>query len=253
MSRNGRKTKTPFDVIAGRNAVLAALAAGTREVASVVLDRSATGPAADEVRALAARQGVRLLVADGRDLDRLAKGDFHQGFAAYVTAAPAPPWEELVARAASGRPLLVLDHIEDPRNLGAAVRSAAAFGAGGVLIPSRRQAAVTPVVAKTAEGGLEHVPVITVTNVHQTVRRLKEAGVWCYGLERDGEGIVGQVEFAANAAFILGGEDAGLGKAVRRDCDVVVAIPLPGGVTSLNVAATAAITLYEYRRQHGPP
>jgi 23S rRNA (guanosine2251-2'-O)-methyltransferase len=236
--------------VAGRNSVLAALEAGRRTVAAVVVDRGAGGRSLDEIKRRAAAAGVTLNVTSARELTGLVGGDFHQGVAAYVAKAPTPDWETLMAAARGGRPFVVLDHVEDPRNLGSVVRSAAAFGAGAVLFPPRRQVQVTPTVAKVAEGGLEYVPVVPVSNVAQFLRQVKDAGVWRYGLEADGEARMGELEFGAQAAFVFGGEGAGLSHAARGECDAVVAIPRLAAVSSLNVAAAAAITLYEFRRQH---
>ncbi len=250
MARRKRRSGAPFDVVVGANSVRAALAAGTRTVHTVMVDRAGGGEAADEIRRLARAAGAELNVVESRELTKLAGGDFHQGVAAYVAKAQTPPWDELVAGPRAGRPFVVLDHVEDPRNLGSVVRSAAVFGAGGVFFPPRRQVQVTPSVAKVAAGGLEYVPVVPVTNVAQFLREAKEVGIWCYGLEADGEALMGELKFDGGAAFVLGGEDVGLSATARNECDAVVAIPLAGNVPSLNVAAAAAVTLYEFRRQH---
>ncbi len=250
MPRPGRRGRLPFEIIAGRNSVRAALEARRREVATVVLDRSAGGVPVDEIRRLAGEAGARLNVASSRDLTKLVGGDFHQGVAAYVARIPTPTWEELAAAARAGRPLVVLDHVEDPRNLGAVVRAAAALGAGGVFFPPRRQVGITPAVAKVAEGGLEYVPTLPVSNVGGFLGQVKDAGIWRYGLEADGEGQMGELDFDEGAAFVFGGEGTGLSLAARRECDAVVAITLASDVSSLNVAAAAAVTLYEFRRQH---
>jgi len=250
VARRKRRPSAPFDIVVGRNSVLAALGAGTRTVHTVIVDRTGGGEAVDEIRRLAREVGAELNVVANRELTELAGGDFHQGVAAYVARKQTPAWEELVAESRGGKPFVVLDHVEDPRNLGSVVRSAAAFGAGGVFFPPRRQVQVTPSVAKVAEGGLEYVPVVPVANVAQFLRQVKEAEIWCYGLEADGEARMDELEFGRGAAFVLGGEGVGLSAAARRECDAVVAIPLAGNVPSLNVAAAAAVTLYEFRRQH---
>jgi 23S rRNA (guanosine2251-2'-O)-methyltransferase len=250
MPRRRRRPGRPFDVVAGRNSVLAALEAGRRAVVTVVVDRTAGGRVIDEIRQTARAAGVTLNVTSGRELTDLVGGDFHQGVAAYVEKGSTPTWEELMAAARAGRPFVVLDHVEDPRNLGSVVRSAAAFGAGGVFFPPRRQVQVTPAVSKVAEGGLEYVPVIPVSNVAQFLRQVQEAGMWRYGLEADGEARMGELEFGAGAAFVFGGEGAGLSLAARNECDAVVSIPRITEISSLNVAAAAAITLYEFRRQY---
>ena len=252
MARRRRRPARPFDIVGGRNSVLAALEAGRRTVATVVVDRNAGGSAIDEIRQKAAAAGVTLNVTSGRELTDLVGGDFHQGVAAYVEKTPTPTWEALMETARAGRPFVVLDHVEDPRNLGSVIRSAAAFGAGAVLFPPRRQVQVTPTVAKVAEGGLEYLPVVPVSNVAQFLRQVKDAGIWRYGLEADGEARMGELEFGAGAAFVFGGEGVGLSLAARNECDAVVSIPRVTEVSSLNVAAAAAITLYEFRRQNPP-
>jgi 23S rRNA (guanosine2251-2'-O)-methyltransferase len=250
VARRKRRSSAPFDVVVGRNSVMAALSAGTRTVHTVIVDRAGGGEAVDEIRGLARAMGAELNVVESRELTKLAGGDFHQGVAAYVAKKQTPAWEELVAESRGGKPFVVLDHVEDPRNLGSVVRSAAAFGAGGVFFPPRRQVQVTPSVTKVAEGGLEYVAVVPVANVAQFLRQVKEAEIWCYGLEADGEARMDELEFDRGAAFVLGGEGEGLSAAARKECDAVVAIPLAGNVPSLNVAAAAAVTLYEFRRQH---
>lgn len=252
MARRRRRPGRPFDIVAGHNSVLAALEAGGRTVATVVVDRNAGGKAIDEIRQKAAAAGVTLNVTSNRELTDLVGGDFHQGVAAYVEKTPTPTWEALMETARAGRPFVVLDHVEDPRNLGSVIRSAAAFGAGAVLFPPRRQVQVTPTVAKVAEGGLEYLPVVPVSNVAQFLRQVKDAGIWRYGLEADGEARMGELEFGAGAAFVFGGEGVGLSLAARNECDAVVSIPRVTEISSLNVAAAAAITLYEFRRQNPP-
>lgn len=251
--RGGRRGRgnQPFDVVVGRHSVAAALKAGRRAVTAIVIDGGAGGPAIDEIRALARAAAVPVSNVMGRDLEPLAGGDFHQGVAAYAEKLPEVLLEDVAAAAVEGgKPLVVLDHVEDPRNLGAVIRSAAAMGAAGVIIPERRQAPITPAVGKAAEGGLEYVAVVSVGNIAQALRKLKDAGVWCYALEADGEAAVGQFDFGKGAAMVLGGEDAGVSGPARRECDAVVAIPLARGVGSLNVAAAAAVALFEYRRQY---
>jgi 23S rRNA (guanosine2251-2'-O)-methyltransferase len=250
MGRRGRRAPPPFDIIAGRNSVRAALVAGRRNVATVVVDRNAGGEVVDEIRRLAGEAGAQLNVTSGHELGRLVGGDFHQGVAAYVDKKALPDWEELLAAPRAGRPLVVLDHVEDPRNLGAVIRSAAVFGAGGVLFPPRRQVPVTPTVSKVAEGGMEYVPLVPVSNVAQFLKQVQEEGLWRYGLEADGEAVLGEIELGARAVFVVGGEETGLGRTTRKECDAVLTIPTAGELSSLNVAAAAAVALYEFRRQH---
>jgi 23S rRNA (guanosine2251-2'-O)-methyltransferase len=186
----------------------------------------------------------------GRDIDRLVQGVAHQGVAAYADRLPKPEWDDLVERAGDGRPIVILDHIEDPHNVGAVLRTCGAFDAGGVILAERRAAGITPAVVKAAAGALEYVPVLTVVNITATIGKLKKLGLWIYAFDAEGDETMGVFEFAVPCAVVTGGEDVGVGKRVREACDAVIAIPLAPGVPSLNASVAAAVGLYEFRRQH---
>jgi 23S rRNA (guanosine2251-2'-O)-methyltransferase len=145
--------------------------------------------------------------------------------------------------------LVVLDGIEDPHNLGAIVRTAHAAGAGAVIIPERRAASVTDVVAKAAAGALEHLPIVRVTNINRTLEELKERGYWIYGLDERGTESYDEVEYNAPSTIVLGGEGKGLHEQVRKHCDVLVRIPMAGKISSLNVSVAAGVVLFEWRRR----
>jgi 23S rRNA (guanosine2251-2'-O)-methyltransferase len=145
--------------------------------------------------------------------------------------------------------VVVLDGVEDPHNLGAIIRTAHAAGAGGIVIPERRAAGVTDVVAKAAAGALEHVQLTRVTNINRTLEDLKERGYWIYGLDERGTETYDQVEYAAPTAIVLGGEGKGLHEQVRKHCDALVRIPMAGKISSLNVSVAAGIVLFEWRRR----
>ncbi len=147
--------------------------------------------------------------------------------------------------------MVVLDGVEDPHNLGAIIRTAHAAGAGSVIIPERRAAGVTDVVAKAAAGALEHLPVARVTNLNRALEELKERGFWIYGLDERGDQDYDAVDYAGPAAFVLGGEGKGLHEQVRKHCDVLVRIPMAGKIASLNVSVAAGIVLFEWKRRRG--
>jgi 23S rRNA (guanosine2251-2'-O)-methyltransferase len=148
--------------------------------------------------------------------------------------------------------LVMLDGVEDPHNLGAIVRTAHAAGAGAVVIPERRAAGLTDVVAKAAAGALEHLPVVRVTNVNRAMETLKEAGYWIYGLDERGEEAYDSVDFAEKAAVVMGGEGKGLHDQVRKHCDLLLHIPMAGKISSLNVSVAAGVVLFEWRRKRKP-
>jgi len=180
-------------------------------------------------------------------LDRLAGTSAHQGV---VALGAAQKYADLDVAAASEM-VVVLDGVEDPHNLGAVIRTAHAAGAGSVIIPERRAAGVTDVVAKAAAGALEHLPVVRVTNVNRALEDLKQRGFWIYGLDEHGPEDYARTEYASPTAFVLGGEGKGLHEQVRKHCDLLVRIPLAGKIASLNVSVAAGIVLFEWKRRKG--
>ena len=145
--------------------------------------------------------------------------------------------------------LLLCDEIQDPHNLGALLRSAEATGVHGVVIPSRRAVGLTPTVAKTSAGAVEHVAVARVTNMVQTMRLLKEAGLWIVGAEMNAEQTLWEADLTGPLAVVVGSEGAGLGRLVSEHCDFMVSIPMCGRVNSLNASVAGSLILFEVLRQ----
>jgi 23S rRNA (guanosine2251-2'-O)-methyltransferase len=181
-------------------------------------------------------------------LDRAVMGaSQHQGVVAFGAAERFATLEETIA---AGGLHVVLDGVEDPHNLGAIVRTAHAAGASAIVIPERRAAGLTEVVARAAAGALAYLPVVRVTNVNRSLETLKESGYWIYGLDERGDQVYDQVKFTVPTAIVLGGEGKGLHEHVAKHCDFLVRIPMPaGGVASLNVSVAAGIMLFEWRRR----
>jgi 23S rRNA (guanosine2251-2'-O)-methyltransferase len=205
-----------------------------------------------EILRLARRCGARLREAPRQKLDRLAGTDRHQGVVAVVADYRYRDLEDLLAAARErGEPplLVVLDGVEDPQNLGAVVRSAHALGAHGVVIPRDRAAGVTAVAAKASAGAVEHCPVARVTNLAQALESLKESGVWTVAAAADAEADLASVDLTGPIAIVLGSEGKGIRPLVRKGCDRAARIPMTGGLSSLNVSASASICLYEALRQ----
>ena len=179
-------------------------------------------------------------------LDRLAGSTAHQGVVAMGAAHRYSSLDDIP----SGAKLLVLlDGVDDPHNLGAAIRTAHAAGAAAVLIPERRAVGVTEVAAKAAAGALEYLPVVRVGNVNRALEILKERGFWIYGFDERGRSIYDETDFASPAVFVLGGEGKGLHHQVREHCDLVLRIPLEGRIASLNVSVAAGVVLFEWKRR----
>jgi len=174
-------------------------------------------------------------------------GVSHQGVVGFGAAERFATLEETIA---GGGMHVVLDGVEDPHNLGAIVRTAHAAGASAIVIPERRAAGLTEVVARAAAGALAYLPVVRVTNVNRSLELLKESGYWIYGLDERGTEVYDQVDFTVPTAIVLGGEGKGLHEHVAKHCDFLVRIPMPsGGVASLNVSVAAGIILFEWRRR----
>ncbi|MBI2189694.1 MAG: 23S rRNA (guanosine(2251)-2'-O)-methyltransferase RlmB [Acidobacteria bacterium] len=233
-------------IVYGINPVLEVLRAGRVRELRV---GGREGGRIQEVLALAGEHGVRVRRVPPEALERDARGGVHQGVVAVVEGARDYSVAELV-RGASGPPLLVVvDGIEDPHNLGAILRTADAAGVDGVIVQSRRSAALGGAAAKASAGAIAHVRLATVVNIARTLDELKEAGVWTVGLAGNAATPYDAVDFTLPTAIVLGAEGAGLRRLVRERCDVLAAIPMHGHVESLNVSVAAGVTLFEAVRQ----
>jgi 23S rRNA (guanosine2251-2'-O)-methyltransferase len=200
---------------------------------------------------LAAERQVTVELVPAPRLTDVAGTTAHQGIVAFVATTPLLTFDQLTARITVQRPLpplVILDGIQDPRNLGAIIRSAAAFGIDGVIIPGRRAAGITATVAKAAAGGLEHVAVAEVTNISQSLERLKQQGFWVVGAAEEAEVSCHNFVFPSPLALVVGEEGSGISPLVKRHCDALVSIPARGPLRSLNVAVAAAVLFYEVMR-----
>jgi len=202
----------------------------------------------DGILEIAVRRGLEPIEVDRSRLDQLVQSAPHQGVILRIGPFPYRELEDVLK--GEGDPLvLVLDGVEDPRNLGAIIRTAEACGVWGVLIPKRRAAEVTATVAKASAGAVFHVPVAKVTNVREALRRIKTAGLWVVGAEADAPRSVFEEDLTGPLAVVIGGEGRGIRPVVRRECDFLVSIPMRGMVNSLNASVAAAVILYEVIRQ----
>ncbi|PLX81695.1 MAG: 23S rRNA (guanosine(2251)-2'-O)-methyltransferase RlmB [Desulfuromonas sp.] len=213
-------------------------------------DRSARG---DELQQLAREAGVPIRLRDRQDLDRLAGSRHHQGAVLRVEPFAFVSLEEIILRwRDSGEKafFLLLDGITDPHNLGAILRSADAAGCHGVVVPRDRSCSITAVVDRAAAGALAHIPLCQVTNLSRTLEQLKDEGVWAFGMAGgdEAESLYG-TDLVRDLALVVGSEGTGLRPNVRRHCDGLLAIPMRGGVSSLNASVAAAVALFEALRQ----
>jgi len=241
-------------IIYGINPVLEALRAGrvrelrVGDVASG-FNRKTVNDRLRQLLALADEQGVRVRRVAPDTLDRDSKRGVHQGVVAEVAPVASFSVEDLV-RGATGTPLIVvLDGIEDPHNLGAILRTADAAGVDGVVVQSRRSAALGGAAAKASAGAVAHVKMAEVVNIARAIEELKDLGVWTVGLAGEATTPYDAIDFTMPTALVLGAEGAGLRRLVRERCDHLAAIPMQGHVGSLNVSVAAGITLFEAVRQ----
>ena len=237
-----------MDHLTGIHAVREALQSG-RALERILVARGRKGDRIEEIVRLARERGIPVRFEDRAQLDRLAGREEHQGVVALAAAKRAAALEEIIATAGTKSLLVLLDGIEDPRNLGAIARSALAAGAAGVVIAERRAAGLTDAASRASAGALEHLPVARVVNLARAMEELKEAGWWLVGLDEHAEKSHTEQDLTGKIAFVLGGEGKGLHDLIKKRCDFLVSIPTTGPVRSLNVSVAAGIVLFEAVRQ----
>ncbi|GCE75752.1 23S rRNA (guanosine(2251)-2'-O)-methyltransferase RlmB [Cellulomonas biazotea] len=249
----GGRTSSTHEIVSGRNSVVEAMRAGIPVSTVYIAARLEADERTREIIQTAADARYPLLEVTRTELDRLTDGSVHQGVAIQVPPYAYADEEDLLDLAeASERPALVvaLDGVTDPRNLGAVLRSAGAFGAHGVLVPERRAAGVTASAWKVSAGAAARVPVARVTNLVRTLQAYKQAGVFVVGLDGDGDVSVADVAFAEDPlVVVVGSEGKGLSRLVRAECDAIASIPIASAVESLNAGVAAGIALYEVARR----
>jgi 23S rRNA (guanosine2251-2'-O)-methyltransferase len=240
-----------MNLICGINPVLEALGAGTRHFDRLLVVKGLRNRRISEAISRAGHLGIPLRFEPRDTLDRMAGGIPHQGLIAVVSAKPVITVEKLLDEARTPPLVVVLDGVEDPRNLGAILRTVEASGADGVLLPDRHSAGLSETVSRASAGGLEHVHVASIGNVVQAIEALKARGLWVVGFDASGTERWDAVDYRRPIALVLGGEGRGIRRLVREHCDHLVSIPLFGHVNSLNVSVAAGVALYEAVRQRG--
>ena len=238
-------------LLEGRNVIAEALRAGV-PIDKLYIAKGETDRTLGRIAAQARRAGVVVVEADRRKLDAMSVTRSHQGVIA-ISAAQAYASVADILRSAEERgeaPLLVVcDEISDPHNLGAIIRTAECAGAHGVVIPKRRSAGLTAVVAKTSAGAVSYLPVARVANLPTLLKDLKKQGIWIFGTAAEGTVPLYEADLRIPAAIVIGSEGDGMGRLARESCDFLVSIPLKGRINSLNASAAAAVLLYEALRQ----
>jgi 23S rRNA (guanosine2251-2'-O)-methyltransferase len=248
--RPARRTDETETVL-GRNPVVECLRAGVPATALYVALGTEADERLTESVSRAADLGIAILEVPRSDLDRMTSNHMHQGIALQVPAYNYAHPDDLLAVATNSPPalLVALDNISDPRNLGAIVRSVAAFGGHGVLIPQRRSASVTAVAWRTSAGAAARIPVARATNLTRALKNWADAGLRVVGLDAGGDTVLDDLDGSDPIVVVVGSEGKGLSRLVRQNCDEVVSIPMAGNAESLNASVAAGVVLGEIARQ----
>ena len=242
------------DLLWGINPILEKIKAASSEIAEIILAQGPQRSGLREIEIEGRRLGTKISYRSSRALDQLAQGQKHQGVLAWVQAYAYVPFADLEQRAKTSRGeywVLVLDGLTDPRNFGALLRTAEAVGVKDVVIPKDRSVGITPVVAKTSAGAINHLRICRVTNLRRAIAVLKSQGLWIVGLEAASRTEFQSRNYPARLAVVLGSEGHGIRSLIRKECDFLVSIPMHGKVSSLNVSVAGAVFLYELLRQRG--
>ncbi|CAG0989584.1 23S rRNA (guanosine-2'-O-)-methyltransferase RlmB [Geobacteraceae bacterium] len=239
------------EILYGINSVIEALR-GKRRAFELFVSRDANDRRMEKLLKLAAEKGVPVRSRDKRDIGRLCGSEHHQGLALRLEGFPYSEVADIVSswrESGESGLILALDGVQDPHNLGALIRSAACAGAHGVIIPKDRAARVTATVEKSAAGAAETIPVAQVTNLALALDELKKVGFWIYGTADSAASPLYGKDLTGNVVVVIGGEGEGVRPLVRKKCDFLVAIPLRGGVSSLNASVAGGVVLFEVLRQ----
>ena len=235
----------------GRNALTEALRAG-RTIDKVFIADGDTDRGLQRLAAEAKEAGAVIVPVDRRKLDQMSFTRSHQGVIALAAAHDYYTIDDILEEAASrgeNALIVICDELSDPHNLGAIMRSAECAGAHGVVIPKRRSVGLTATVAKASAGAVEYMKVARVTNINNAINELKEKGVWVFGTAAEGSVPMYKAALTGPAAIVIGNEGDGMSPLVRKNCDMLVHIPMAGRISSLNASAAASILLYEAVRQ----
>lgn len=239
------------DKIEGRNPVTEAIKSG-REIDKLLV--SAREGSIKKIVAMAKEHGIVVQEVVKTKLDELSETGAHQGVIALIAAHDYATVEDILARAEQKgeKPFIILlDEITDPHNLGSILRTANATGAHGVIIPKRRSVGLSSVVAKTSAGALEYTPVARVSNLAQTIDKLKEQGIWFYATHQDATEVYTEVDLKGGIGIVIGSEGNGVSRIVAEKCDFLISIPMKGEINSLNASVAAGVIMYEALRQRG--
>jgi 23S rRNA (guanosine2251-2'-O)-methyltransferase len=240
------------EIIYGKNTIEALLESSKRKINKIFLAKGIKFDSKiQKIVEKARNNGIIIQDVPREKLDSIAPGS-HQGIAASVSPIEYIDFDDFL-NSIKFNPeqsiVIILDGVEDPYNFGSIIRTASAAGTKGIIIPKRRSSPVTATVEKASAGTVEKIPIIQVTNINSAIEKLKEANFWIIGAESSGDKYYFDVNYDMNCALVVGGEGKGISQLVKKHCDFLVKIPMPGKINSLNVANAASIMIYEILRQ----
>ena len=230
-------------MLEGRNPVIEAIKSG-RTIEKILIAKGSQEGSIRQLIAMAREKGLVIVEVDREKLDYMSETKSHQGVIAITS-----PYKYYAKEKGEKPFVIILDEIYDPHNLGAIIRTAEATGAHGIIIPKRRAVGLTPTVAKASAGAIEYVKVAKVTNISQTINKLKENGLWIVGADMDGDKSYFESDFTDAIALVIGSEGEGISRLVKDRCDYLVNMPMKGKVSSLNASVAGAVLMYEVVRQ----
>ena len=244
-----RRSSEEGDELYGIHSVMECLMAGSRNVEKIYIQKTSSSRSLSEIVHLGRKKGIPIRLEPVAFFDRRTNGANHQGVLAICSTQKYRELEDILSNLSSCPVLVILDSIEDPRNLGAIIRSCAACGVEGVILPKDHSSGLTSAVAKTAAGALDHIIVVRVNNLVAVMKELKGKGIWIVGVETGQEKHYNELDYRMPLAIVFGNEGKGIRRLVRETCDFLVSIPTPGKIHSLNVSVAAGVVLYEVLRQ----
>lgn len=239
--------KEARQIIYGINPLLESLHTDPEGISKIIMASGRKGSVGEKILELATRSGIPVQFQEHASLDRLAGGVVHQGVVGICREYAYASIEAIMANRhpdLQGDLIVLVDGVTDPQNLGAVIRSAHCFGANGVVIPSHRAAAVTPVVMKASAGAVRHIPVAMTVNLGQTIDSLKENQFWIYGADAEAGHDMASMNFDGRIGLVVGSEGKGIRPLIRKKCDFLFSVPMAGKIDSLNVSVAAGIVLY---------
>ena len=235
------------DQVEGRNAVIELLESG-RDINKIFILEGEHHGSINKIIAMAKERKIVLTMVNKTKLNQMAQTENNQGVIAIVPPFDYCEVEDILenAKQKGEKPfILILDGIEDPHNLGSIIRTAETAGVHGIIIPKRRSASVNSTVSKVSAGAVEHMKIARVNNINETIRYLKENGVWICGTDMDAKKYYYQEDYTGSIAIVIGSEGFGMSRLIKENCDFLVKIPMKGKITSLNASVSAGIVIYE--------